>query len=609
MAKILVVDDRPLNRNFLVTLLGYYGHTLSEAADGLEALAAMATHKPELVISDILMPNMDGEEFVRRLRADPATKNMPVIFYTATYRAREARTVAGRVGVRWVLAKPSEPKTIMDTVAEALGVATVEPAAQQAAPPASAPVTGPGAPGKGVGEQLATIESLTLRLGKLLEGALEITNEQAASLAGARALEAALHDVQSLGLRLTGLIELGQTLASVRDPAMLIAMFCRALQDVLSARYAGVVVLDAHDRTLEQFSALGLGDAARAQVALQIAQCPAQERVLVAGRPLRHSGEGGTFAAGLPQSHPPVHSFLACPVVALGRTAGWMYVADRLGLDDFTADDERIALTLASQLALAWENINFHEDLEEQVAQRTRELEAANRELESFSYSVSHDLRGPLRAIDGFSAIVLRDHAAALPAEGQRYLGLVREGAQQMAQLIDDLLSFARTTRQPIEKRTVAVKELVNECLKDYRAEIAERKAEVEVRDLPDCRADPALLKQVLVNLLGNAVKYTRKQPRAKIEVGCRPDNGEEAIYVKDNGVGFDMKHADKLFGVFQRLHHKEEFEGTGVGLAIVQRVVHRHGGRVWAEAEPGKGATFYFTLGKEHETKNPAGR
>lgn len=609
MAKILVVDDRPLNRDFLITLLGFYGHALFEAADGLEALAAVAKHKPELVISDILMPNMDGEEFVRRLRADPATKDMPVIFYTATYRAREARTISERVGVRWVLAKPSEPKTILETVAKALGVPTPSPAAPPAAP-ASPPMRDPSALGKGVSEQLAAVETLTLRLGHLLEGALQITEEQAASLAGVRALEAALQDVQSLGLRLTGLIELGHVLGSARESADLVAVFCRAIQDILSARYAGVVILNAEDRTLQQFAALGLDDAARAQVAEEIARCPAQERVLVSGSPLRRSGEGGAFATGLPQMHPPVKSFLACPIVALGRTCGWMYVAERLGLDEFTVDDERIALTLASQLALAWENIVLHEDLEQRVVRRTRELEEANRELESFSYSVSHDLRGPLRAIDGFSSIVLRDHAAALPVEGRRYLDLVREGAQQMAQLIDDLLVFAKTARQPIARQTISMKELVNQCVGEFRGEIAERKTEVAVGDLPECRADPVLLKQALVNLLGNAVKYTRKQPRARIEVGCSSEGGEQAIYVKDNGVGFDMKHADKLFGVFQRLHHKEEFEGTGVGLAIVQRVVHRHGGRVWAQAEPGKGATFYFTLGKEqHEAKNPAGR
>ncbi|MGB5080681.1 MAG: ATP-binding protein [Burkholderiales bacterium] len=593
MARILVVDDRAMNREFLVTLLGYYGHTLLEAADGIEALAAVNKHKPDLVISDILMPNMDGEEFVRQLRAGPATRELPVIFYTATYRVREARTISDRVGVRWVLSKPSEPKTIVETVAKALSTSTPAPAAP-------APMPDPGALGKGISVQLAAIESLTLRLGQLLEGALEITQEQAASLAGVRLLEAALQDLQSLGLRLTGLIELGHELASVRDPAALVTMFCRAIQDITSARYAGVAILDAEDRSLQQFAALGLDDSTRAQVAKEIAHCPAQERVLAAGHPLRQPGGGGAFAAGLPPSHPPVKSFLACPIVALGRTYGWTYIADRLGLDDFTADDERIALTLASQLALAWENLVLREDLEQQVARRTRELEAANQELESFSYSVSHDLRGPLRAIDGFSGIVLRDHAAALPAEGQRYIGLVREGVQQMTRLIDDLLTFAKTTRQPVAKQTVSLKELVHQCLQDFQGEIAEREAEVTVGNLPDCRADPALLKQVLINLLGNALKYTRKQPRAKIEVGIDAEGGEQAIYVRDNGVGFDMKHVGRLFGVFQRLHRTEDFEGTGVGLAIVQRVVLRHGGRVWAEAEPGKGATFYFTLGKE---------
>jgi len=234
---------------------------------------------------------------------------------------------------------------------------------------------------------------------------------------------------------------------------------------------------------------------------------------------------------------------------------------------------------------------------EQVLSERNLQLEAANRELESFSYSVSHDLRAPLRAIDGFSSIVLRDHAAVLPAEGQRYLGLVREGAQQMARLIDDLLSFAKTARQPIARRLVDLKRLVSECLEEFQGEIAERKAEVAIGDLPDCQADPALLKQVLVNLLGNAFKYTRKQPRAKIEVGCRSDNGEQAIYVNDNGVGFDTRYAAKLFGVFSRLHAESEFPGSGVGLATVQRIVARHGGRVWEEGKVNEGAAFYFSL------------
>jgi light-regulated signal transduction histidine kinase (bacteriophytochrome) len=178
----------------------------------------------------------------------------------------------------------------------------------------------------------------------------------------------------------------------------------------------------------------------------------------------------------------------------------------------------------------------------------------------------------------------------------------MREGAQQMARLIDDLLIFAKTARQPLARQTVDLKSFVNQCLEKFRDDIASRKIAVVVGELPQCRADPSLLQQIFVNLLGNALKYTRKQPRPAIEVGCLRLDGEQEIYVKDNGAGFDMKYSAKLFGVFQRLHRQDEFEGTGVGLAIVQRIVNRHGGRIRAEAEPGKGATFYFTLG-ERET------
>jgi PAS domain S-box-containing protein len=238
-------------------------------------------------------------------------------------------------------------------------------------------------------------------------------------------------------------------------------------------------------------------------------------------------------------------------------------------------------------------------ELEGRVRQRTAELEAANQELEAFSYSVSHDLRAPLRAIDGFSRILLKDHAGELPPEGREFLQLVRDNARQMGQLVDDLLTFSRLGRQPVRKQPVDPGKLVRQCLEELPPEHEGRRVEVTVADLPACRAEPTLLKQVWVNLLSNALKYTRKCEHTRVEVGCLArDSGGPAYYVRDNGVGFDMRYADKLFGVFQRLHRAEDYEGTGVGLAIVRRVVQRHGGRVWAEAQPGRGATFYFTLG-----------
>ncbi|MBI2939286.1 MAG: MEDS domain-containing protein [Chloroflexi bacterium] len=226
-----------------------------------------------------------------------------------------------------------------------------------------------------------------------------------------------------------------------------------------------------------------------------------------------------------------------------------------------------------------------------------QQLIAANKELEGFSYSVSHDLRAPLRAIDGFSRILLEEHAPELVPDAQRYLHLVRNNAQQMGRLIDDLLAFSRLSRQPLNKQTVELSDLVRQVLEDLRAEREGRRVEVRVGDLPPCQADPALLRQVLMNLLANALKFTRKRELAEMEVGSREVRGERVYFVKDNGVGFDMRYADKLFGVFQRLHRAEEYEGTGVGLAIVQRIIHRHGGRVWAEAAVNEGATFLFQI------------
>ena len=242
-------------------------------------------------------------------------------------------------------------------------------------------------------------------------------------------------------------------------------------------------------------------------------------------------------------------------------------------------------------------DITERKRLEQEVQQRSAAFEAANKELEAFSYSVSHDLRAPLRAIDGFSRILLEDHIAHLPADAQRYLHAVRNNSQQMGRLIDDLLTFARLSRQPLSKQLVRPTDLVRQCVDELHAEEQDRRVKIAIGDLPACQADPALLKQVWLNLISNALKYTRKQEMAVIAVGCQEQDSATAYFVRDNGVGFDMRYADKLFGVFQRLHRAEEYAGTGVGLAIVQRIIHRHGGRVWAEAAVNHGATFYFTL------------
>jgi PAS domain S-box-containing protein len=236
--------------------------------------------------------------------------------------------------------------------------------------------------------------------------------------------------------------------------------------------------------------------------------------------------------------------------------------------------------------------------LEERVSQRTAMLEAANRELESFSYSISHDLRAPLRAINGFSRILEDEIEKGSPETRTRYLSLIRENAQQMGMLIDDLLAFSRLGRQAINPGTVPTREVLRQVLNSLDQEIQDRNILIVLpEDLPDCPGDAALLKQVWVNLVSNAIKFTRRQPNPKIEIGFAYGEGEVIYHVRDNGIGFDMKYADKLFGVFQRLHRAEDFEGTGVGLAIVHRLIDRHGGRVWVDASPGLGCTLFFSL------------
>jgi two-component system sensor histidine kinase/response regulator len=235
--------------------------------------------------------------------------------------------------------------------------------------------------------------------------------------------------------------------------------------------------------------------------------------------------------------------------------------------------------------------------LEERVRERTSELEMANRELEAFSYSVSHDLRAPLRHIDGFTDILIEKYAAEMPAEAQRLLGVVIGQARQMDQLIENLLRFSRLSQQPLTRESINVAELFREVLDELQAEHAGRNVEIRLGELPDCHGDRSLLRQVVVNLLSNAFKFTRQRENALVEIGYRLEGRERVYFVRDNGAGFDMQFARRLFGVFQRLHSASEYEGTGVGLSIVQRIIIRHGGRIWAEAAVNQGATFYFTL------------
>jgi PAS domain S-box-containing protein len=241
---------------------------------------------------------------------------------------------------------------------------------------------------------------------------------------------------------------------------------------------------------------------------------------------------------------------------------------------------------------------NLNAELEQRVVERTAQLQSANDELEAFSYSVSHDLRAPLRHVLGFLDLLRKDFGSSLSRNSSSYMRKISQSAQRMGNLIDDLLAFSRIRQSGIKKVEVNLNQLVHETMGDFQAETKARNIRWNVHALPSVMADRALLRMVLVNLFSNAVKFTGTRAETEIEIGCVPGSGPETvIFIRDNGVGFDPRYAAKLFGVFQRLHSQDEFEGTGIGLANVQRIIHRHGGRAWADGAIDQGATFFFSI------------
>jgi signal transduction histidine kinase/FixJ family two-component response regulator len=296
------------------------------------------------------------------------------------------------------------------------------------------------------------------------------------------------------------------------------------------------------------------------------------------------------------------HRGVALPMVAGGNFYGILEFSSRTARRRLSLGQVKALDILANTAASAFEADSLlsqlrsmNQDLERRVQDRTRELEASNADLESFSYSVSHDLRAPLRAIDGFCQILVSEYAHAIPDEGRDFLAKVCAAAARMQHLIDDLLHLARFSRQPLAAQRVHMMNLTRRVASSL--EDQNRRVQLEIAELPDCEGDGSLIEQVLMNLLSNAFKFTATRDPARIEVGAFRQENEHVYFVRDNGVGFDMQYADKLFGVFQRMHTQAQFPGTGIGLSIVHRIVRRHGGRTWAESRPQEGTTLYFSL------------
>jgi PAS domain S-box-containing protein len=292
------------------------------------------------------------------------------------------------------------------------------------------------------------------------------------------------------------------------------------------------------------------------------------------------------------------------PLLVKNRLTGMLYIIASQTPDLVRLNSVELTQQMCGAVALALENAHLYkaaqayaDDLEQRVAERTTQLSAINQELETFSYSVAHDLRAPLRSVSGYIGIFMEEYGTQIAPGAHRLLENISASNKKMGLLINALLDFSRLNRKLLAKTDLNMNELARDVLGAFTQETKERQIEWVLGEMPPAHADPILIRQVFANLISNAIKYTRKCTQARIEIGSVEQNGVTAYYVRDNGVGFDMKYADKLFGVFQRLHSESEFEGNGIGLAIVQRIIARHEGHIWAEAEPDKGAAFHFTL------------
>lgn len=557
--KILVAEDDPEARDLLVLLLGSREYDVLVAGDGVEALGLLRRERPDLLITDIVMPRMDGYELVRQLREDETTARTPVIFCSASYHEREVRAMAQTLGVLTTLAKPYDVRTVHSVVEQALQAPEAKPA-----------------PDPDVADTMQATQD-----------------------------------------RLNALVAFSRRLFTTIEPAAIPASACSAAREILMAQCAELV-LDLNggaEPTLSRES--GLTEAG----VQKLTSAPLYKELL------RTVESGGS--AAYPMSPPdPVPltravtpgefvSMLGVPIASGSRIYGYLSVLNRIGLSGFTDEDLAVARAIAAQVGVACENAGRHqalavqieqravaeaevrrlnEDLEQRVTERTTELQIANRELEAFSYSVAHDLRSPLRLIDAHVQM-LRDEEELASPNAVSHLDHIRRGASQMSALIDGLLALSRVSHVEMKQEVVPLNLLVDQALDHLEQELHMRSIDWRVGALPSVRCDPALMRQVFINMLGNSLKYTRLKRGARIEVGLGSTEADTYVFIIDNGVGFDMRYANKLFGVFQRLHHPTEFEGTGIGLATVSRIIERHGGRIWADSVLGQGATFRFTL------------
>jgi len=586
--EILIAEDSPTQAEQLKHYLSARGYSVSLTVDGKQALAAALANKPAMLITDVVMPEMDGYTLCSKVKSSKTLKDVPVVLLTSL--ARPQDILKGlECGADSFIRKPYDDKYLVSRVEYILANQELRKTDRLK-----------------VGVQLqfgGQAHFITAEKQQILdflistyEGAVQINEE----------LETKQRELARERDLLHTLMDNVPDFISFKDTAGRFTTINGALARTLGISRPEDALGDTDfDYFTEAFAQQTLAD---------------EQDVLRTGKPLVGKVEEihlrnklpawisttkmvvrdldgkiiGTFGV----SRDITESKHAEQELQLAKENLESRVAERTS--ELAQANEQLQIELAERKRAEEQVRKLNEDLERRVAERTVQLVAANKELDAFSYTVSHDLRTPLRHISGFTDVLVAEHSSQLGPEAQELLKFIQDGSQKMNLMIGDLLNLARLDRlEPVSKMT-PLNSLVEDVLKDLKSEIDGRKIDWHIGSLPTVNCDPGLLQQAFANLLSNAVKYTRRREHAVIEVDQMTIDGEAVLYVRDNGAGFDSKYAGKLFGAFQRFHTAEEFEGTGVGLATVQRIIRKHGGRIWAEAECGKGATFYFTLSEK---------
>lgn len=566
MIKVLIVDDLKDNLYLLESLLSGNGFKTISANNGAEALGLALKDPPDLIISDILMPVMDGYTLCREWKKDKLLKNIPFVFYTATYTHPKDEEFANSLGADKFIIKPQEPSKFIAIINSVLkdfkaeGIALNSP---------------------DVSSELTILKEYNETLIRKMEDRMLQSEEAEKKI---RDYAAQLEkEIEKRHLVTEALKESEALFRSVVENSAeglvvisengKVLVWNSAMEKLLKMTAPEIIGKYAWDVQIEMIPKRYSTPESRETLKKNITDSLANGNSVFDGK----------LMEGQYQLPDETKLFIAWRVIPIKTSNGFIWVATFDDITDRKNKEEEIK--------------RMNEELEQKVLQRTAQLEESNKELESFSYSVSHDLRAPLRGIEGFSQALLEEYSDHFDEKALNYFNRVITNVQLMGQLIDGLLKLSKLTRTSVNPVKVELSELAGSIISELREKDPDRKVEISITPAMVVQADSLLIKVALQNLLENAWKFTSKKTEARIAFGVNTTAGEKVYYIRDNGAGFNMAYAAKLFTPFQRLHNESEFSGTGIGLATVQRIIRRHNGNLWAEAEVDKGAVFYFTL------------